>query len=467
MPAPLLETPVTELARRVRARELSSEELVRAALARIEAENPRLQAFVELHPERAIRAAREADAKTRKRTDLPPFHGIPIGIKDLNLVRGMRTRFGSKSFDWLWSPIDDATTAQLRRAGFVILGKLATSELGALPITEPATHPPTRNPWHQDHTAGGSSGGSGAAVAAGLLPVAQGSDGAGSIRIPSSFCGLVGHKPSRGRVQDPFLLPGYRLLHTMGALARNVDDAAAMLDVMAGITVGRPSHWVPAPPRPFAEMARRAPSRGQRIRFALSNHMIETHPEVAAAVLRAVKLVESMGHHVEEGTLPRVPLDEFIPIWRHLVARLPFTNWDKTQPVTRWLGEPGRSIASRDASARHHRLEAIARDWWGDADCWITPTVPVPAPRVGEFAHLDAESLFRKLAPLGSFTAAFNLTGQPAVSIPGGVTSAGLPIGVQIGGRDFADGHVLAMAKQLEEALAVPQARPSARLVAG
>jgi len=150
------------------------------------------------------------------------------------------------------------------------------------------------------------------------------------------------------------------------------------------------------------------------------------------------------------------------------VARLPFTNWERVQPVTRWLGEPGRSIRPSDAAARHRRLEALAREWWGDADYWITPTVPIPAPRVGAFAHLDAESLFRQLAPLGSFTAAFNLTGQPAVSIPVGLTSQGLPMGLQIGGRDFADGPVLALAKQLEEALAVPQTRPSAaRIVAG
>jgi amidase len=459
MTVPLAHLPVTELARRLRARELSSEELVRDCLQRIEQQNSRLQAFVELHPKRALRAAREADKLRRKRTDLPPFLGIPIGIKDLNFVRGMRTRFGSQSFTWLWSPIDDVTTAQLRRAGFIILGKLATSELGALPITEVDLHPPTRNPHQPEHTAGGSSGGSGAAVAADLLPVAQGSDGGGSIRIPAAFCGLVGHKPSRGRVPDPFMLPDQRLIYTMGALTRNVDDAATMLDVMAGVTVGRP-HWAPRPSQPFAEVARRPLRKGARIRFAVRHPLGPTHPEIEAATLSALKQLEAMGHHIEEMPMPDLGVDDFLPIWRHVISLLPLTNWRKVQPVTRWLGEAGRQMTWADAARHQHRLEAIAREWREDADFVVTPTVSVPAPKIGAYAHHDPETVFRAAAPLGAFTVPFNITGQPALSLPMGKTTAGLPMGLQIAGRDFADGPVLALARQLEETLSVT--KPSA-----
>src|SRR5690606_18271946 len=154
----------------------------------------------------AIATARRRDAAARARDDVrgAPFHGVPIGVKDLNFVRGAFTRMGSRAMRWCWSPVDDRVVAALRRAGFVIVGKLSTSELGAMPVTEPSIHPPTRNPWDRSVSAGGSSGGSGAAVAAGLVPIAQGSDGAGSIRIPAAFCHLYGFKPSRGLVPDAY-----------------------------------------------------------------------------------------------------------------------------------------------------------------------------------------------------------------------------------------------------------------------
>ena len=231
--------PALVLAKLVREGAISSEELVRHHLARIEAMNPSLSAFVTVFDD-AVKVARRKDRERLRHCDsLPPFHGVPIGIKDLNAVRFTRTRFGSRGMPAIVLPFDDANVRPLRRAGFVILGKLSTSELGAMPVTEPDIHPPTRNPWSPTHTAGGSSGGSGAAVAAGMLPIAQGSDGAGSIRIPSSFCGLYGLKPSRGRVVNQFRFPDRRILYTSGPMARTVTDAAALLDVMAGIDTGR------------------------------------------------------------------------------------------------------------------------------------------------------------------------------------------------------------------------------------
>src|SRR6185436_10166241 len=204
----------------VRSKALSSVELTQIYLRRIETIDPQLNAFVQVLADEALRAARKAD-----REKPPPgarFHGVPIGIMDLNAVRGAFLRMGSRAFSRLISPGDDLVVARLRRAGFVILGKTATPELGALPVTEPDTHPPTRNPWDRNVTPGGSSGGSAAAVAADLVPIAQGSDGGGSIRIPASLCGLVGYKPTQGLVENPFGMTDPHIIWTCGPITRSV-----------------------------------------------------------------------------------------------------------------------------------------------------------------------------------------------------------------------------------------------------
>ena len=261
----VLSATALEQAALIRTRALSSESLARLYLDRIERIDPQLNAFVALFRRRALADARAKDRLTRAGGPLPAFHGVPIGIKDLNLVRWAWTRFGTRAALPIFSPVDDRTTASLRRGGFVILGKLATSELGAMPVTETDIHPPARNPWNLQRSPGGSSGGSGAAVAAGLLPIAQGSDGAGSIRIPSAFCHLYGIKPSRGRVANAFGKKDRDILYTCGPIARSVEDAAAMLDVLAGLDVGRP-HWAPAPRKPYRELLTE-PLRPLRIRF--------------------------------------------------------------------------------------------------------------------------------------------------------------------------------------------------------
>jgi amidase len=305
----------------IREGELSSEELVRVYLDRIERLNPQLNAFTDVFRRRALLAARLKDvARGRRRghAPAPPFDGVPIGIKDLNVVRGAPTRWGSRAVPHLILPFDDFNVAQLRRGGFVILGKLSTSELGAMPVTEPDIHPPTRNPWDLSRSAGGSSGGSGAAVAAGMLPIAHGSDGAGSIRIPAAFCHLFGFKPSRGRVRHMFGMKDRHVLYTGGPLARTVADAAAMLDVMAGLVDGKP-HWAPPPPRPFSQLID-APPRRMVVRYATRAPLGTTHPEIAATVERAARELAELGHDVAEATLPEGSLDEFLPLWQQLVA---------------------------------------------------------------------------------------------------------------------------------------------------
>ncbi len=434
--------------------ELSSEELTRLYLDRIARLDPALHAFTDVFRRRALVMARVKDAHRRvRRAPPPPFDGVPIGIKDLNFVRGAPTRWGSTAVPHLTLPFDDHNVAQLRRGGFVIVGKLATSELGAMPVTETELGPPTRNPWDRARSSGGSSGGSGAALAANLLPIAHGSDGAGSIRIPAAFCHLFGFKPSRGRVRNQFGMKDRHILYTSGPLAHTVDDAAVMLDVLAGIVDGKP-HWAPPPPRPFAEMARQKPRR-LKIRMCVKSPLGDVHPEIAAAVIAAGKTLSALGHDVIESALPDGTLEEFLPLWQLQIAQMPVLPWKKRQlqPITRWLADAGKLLRHEDVLARQLAIAARLQTALDAADVWLTPTVSQPAPRVGAFAALPPAEAFAAAAQIGAFTAAFNVTGAPAASLPLGLTSDGLPIGVQLGGRLFADGELLGLCREVEDAL--------------
>ena len=440
-----------EQAALIRAKEISSEELTRAYLDRIDVMNPKLNAFVTLFHRRALADARAKDAALRRGEDLPVFHGVPIGIKDLNVVRWSRTRMGSRGMFPFVSPIDDLTTAAVRRGGFVILGKTATSEVGAMPVTEPDTHAPTRNPWNVGHSPGGSSGGAASAVAARLLPIAQGSDGGGSIRGPSSFCHLYGIKPSRGRVVNSFGQKDKEIIYTTGPLARSVEDAAALLDILAGFDIGRP-HWAPAPAQKYRQSQATAPSR-LKIRFATRAPIGQTDPEIVAAVEHAARVLADLGHDVEEAALPECTLEEFLPVWQHLVASIPFIRWSRAQPITRWLVEGNKALSPGLAQERRRSLEVRFLAIFEQADVWLTPTTPVAAPAIGAFANRPPDEAFADAARIGAFTAAFNITGQPAANVPLGLNSVGLPMGLQVAGRRFADDVVLAVSRQLEIAM--------------
>jgi amidase len=455
----ILDATALEQAALVRRGQVTSEEIVEIYLERVAEENPRTYAFVEALGTRVIAEARHADRR-RRQGEQAPFLGVPTAIKDLNLAKGAFTRFGSRAFEKFYSVSDDATTAQLRLGGFLVLGKSATSELGSLPVTEPDIHPPTRNPWNLDFTPGGSSGGAGAAVAARMVPIAQGSDAAGSIRIPSSFCHLFGIKPSRGRVENSYGQDDKHIIYSCGPIARTVDDAAAMLDVMAGISVGKP-HWAPAPAMPFAELAKRPPKR-LRVRWASKNWLTETDPEVALAVERMAKLLAGFGHDVEEGTIMPGSVEEFLPVWQRIAALAPVHDWSLTQPVTRWLAEQGANVTDAEVLRLTSKLEAEVLAWFGDVDIWLTPTVAVAPPKIGAWKGLTPPEVFAQAAKLGVFTAAFNVSGQPAASVPAGLSKAGLPIGVQLAGRPLEDGTVLAVARQIEEAAPWRTLRPPA-----
>lgn len=447
----ILKATALQQAQLIRDGKISSEELVRLSLERIHRLNPILNAFVSVF-DRAIETARRKDReRISARGALPIFHGVPIGIKDLNIVRWTATRFGSKVIPPVPLPFDDYTVAPLRRAGFVILGKLATSEFGTMPVTEPAIHPPTKNPWSLEHSAGGSSGGSAAAVSSCMLPVAQGSDGAGSIRIPAAFCNLYGLKPARGRVRNQFGLPDRRLLYTSGPITGSVDDAAAMLDVMAGLVHGKP-HWAPPPERLFSEPGHAGVKR-LKIQFVTRTALGPTHPDILKGFVRSLSTLSGLGHDVEEGCLPDGSLEEFLPLWQHQVAQLPLLRWGRTQPVTCWLGTAGRVLRSQDVATLFDTLKARFEPAFSTADIWVMPTVALPAPRIGAFRNLPAAEAFAGAARLAAFTVLMNLVGLPAASIPMGFTRQGLPMGLQLVGKAFAEADILALSRQLEQAM--------------
>lgn len=454
----ILELSALEQAQRIRDRAVSSEELVRAYLRRIERLNGTVQAYVSVQARRAIFRARTLDRKLKGResSQLPLFYGVPAGIKDLVPVRGTPTRFGSRSFRYFVSPFDSLGAKRLFAGGLVSLGKLATSEFGALPITEPDIHPPTRNPWNLEYTSGGSSGGSGAAMAAGLLAIAHGSDGAGSIRIPSACCHVFGFKPSVMRVGN-LHGPMNRLgLSVMGPLARTVEDAAAMLDVLAGIPTRSASEH-----NGLLGQARRTPG-AMRIGMCLKSPLGVIDDTVIAATQKVGRVLEDLGHHVEEVEPVRGRVEEFLPIWQCAFAQIFVPRERSLQPVTRWLRAAGKGLNIEYVLERQRELSRRVAEAWGDVDMMLSPTMPILPPRVGQFAHLGPEELFLSVAHMGAFTAVFNVTGQPAASIPAGVTAEhSLPFAVQLAGRIDRDGEVLSVCRQLERAMPWNERKPA------
>lgn len=429
-----------ELAALVRRRALSAVEVVRHHLEVISERNPDLGAFVELHEDRALHEAERIDERIARGGALPPFLGLPTAIKDHEHLRGCFTRAGSRALRWVYSPVDGFMARACRRAGFVLCGKLATSELTILPFIQTGLHPPTRNPYSPDHYAGGSSGGSAAAVASGMLPVAPGSDGAGSIRIPAAACGLWGMKASRAALPNPYRVFDRPLLSSIGPLAHTVRDAAALMDVLAGETK-------------FASACEETPRRGLRVRLLLETPLSKVDEEHARAARTMAQRLESFGHHVEAGEPLDGTIEDFLPLMARMVANVPVVPFTERwlEPTTQWLRVMGKRVSQRAAMRQKEDLEKRVLAWFGDADLWITPTMPIPIPLVGSFQDLDGEGVFRAAAALGAFTAAFNVSGQPAISVPAGRSRAGLPIGVQIVGQRDADRLLLSLAAMLEE----------------
>lgn len=435
----------------VRRGEISPVELARHYLERADD----VGAFVTRVPELAL-----ARAAALPPTGESPLHGVPTAIKDLNPTAGVATRFGSRAYDDFVPDFSDNVTLSIEAAGMVWLGKTNTPEFGSPCYTEPDVAPPAVTPWDRTHTAGGSSGGAAAAVAAGLVPVAQGSDGGGSIRIPASCCGLVGLKPSRGRVSAAPTYGDPVGLATAGTLARTVTDAAAMLDVLAGHRVGDPS-WAPEPRDTFLTAARREPGRLRVARFAVPVLVdVDVDPECLRAWDDASHLLESLGHEVVDIDVPleRSAVPIFETCWAVLTALStpPPGREDDLRPLTRWLSDQGRAVSGPDfglAIGELRRLAAAALEALSPYDIVLTPTLAAPPVKVGALRDdADPQADFEAQKRFTPWTSAWNVTGMPAMSLPTHWTPDGLPVGVMVAGRPAEDELLLSLAAQVEQA---------------
>lgn len=465
------ELTVVEQAAAIRRGDLSPVELVEHYLDRVERSTG--NAFTTVTAERARERAKAAEvAVTLRDGELPPLHGVPIAVKDLTDTAGVRTTYGSLAFAGHVPVADADPVRRLAAAGTVSLGKTATSEFGATLYTETRLGPATRNPWHPALSPGGSSGGAAAAVAAGLVPAAHGSDGGGSLRVPAALCGLVTLKPSRpgtpatGLPGLPGLADGFGLA-VQGAIGRTVAD----VKVLSGI-LGAPletGEW----PRPLRVARYLGPGLAE----------MTVHPDCVAAWEAASRALAELGCEVVDVGGPFTPdlLPDLQVLWSALMARLPVPADRRAEltPMVRWLRELGEDLDPIAVDAARRRLGAAARraahgvpsapgSALARCDLVLTPVLAAPGVAVGAFAVLPPERDFEAQTAFSPYCSGYNLTGQPAVSLPVGVTSgdhgfpAGLPVGVQLAAGVGRDGLLLAVASRLERAFGWARRHPPA-----
>jgi amidase len=474
--ADLLFRPVTELAASVRSGEITARELVQASLDRIEEVNPQLNAFVDVFGEEAL-----AEADAIGPDDPRPFAGVPIAIKNNRGIAGKRLTLASDFTGDFAAPFDHNVVQRLKAAGFVIVGTTTLPEWGILPVSQARRFGPTNNPWDVTRTPGGSSGGSAAAVASGMVPIAHANDGGGSTRIPAACCGLVGLKPQRGRIS---LAPeaGEAYLVQDGVLTRTVAETAELLDVLNGHVLGDAS-WAPPPAEPFAAQAAREndPTHPKRIAVTtlppIPNVTID--PVCAKAAHDAAALLESLGHDVVEADPPwqdesllRTFTANFGPALSTQIAFIGLVNGreptaDDMEPLSWAIYQLSKSIDSVDAALATFQLHAVARaliTWIAAYDFVITPAL-AEAPVVHDTINPcsdDPMADFTRSGHFTPFTAGMNITGSPAISLPlYQREDLNLPVGVQVIGQPAGEGDLLALAAQLEGALPWHDRRPS------
>jgi amidase len=464
----------SELASMVRAGELSARELVQCSLDRIEELNPRLNAFVQIDGARALAAADEV-----KPGDARPFAGVPIAIKNNRAVSGLRVTIGCSLLADHVADHDANITRRLKEAGFVIVGTTTLPEYGILPVSEARLFGPTRNPWDLERTPGGSSGGAAAAVASGMVPVAHGNDGGGSIRIPAACCGLVGLKPARGRISAA---PerGEAPLDVDGVLTRTVADTAAILDVLAGYELGDAT-WAPPPDEPFAAAAGMAGGPPARLRIAATTLPpvadATVDPLCANAVADAAELLRSLGHEVEEvdppwqveglsqlfGAVFSIHIALQI-VYSGMVAGREPTAQDM-EPMSWAIHSMTQRINSVQGLGLEIQLQALTRQlvaFLAPYDALLTPALaerPLPIGTL-DTAAPDPMETFARSGLFTPFTPVFNASGQPGISLPLFHGEDGLPLAVQLVGRPAQEGVLLALAAQLEAAQPWAERRP-------
>ena len=452
-------TSACELAAMIRRREVSPVEVTDHFLRRIERLNPKLNAFLAVAGTQAVSAARAAEQALVGGAPLAPLHGVPVAVKDLEFTEGLRSTGGSLVYRDLVPDEDSVMVGRLKRAGAIVLGKTNTPEFGSHSEAWNRLGDDCRNPWDSSLTSGGSSGGSAAAVAAGLAPLATGSDGAGSIRVPASFCGVYGLKPTFGSVPQHGGYLGIPLFGVSGPVARTVRDAALWLDVTAGYDARDPNSSRREPPGFLDGLGQSVD--GLRVAWSADLDLVATAPEVHAATESAARTFESLGCRVEAAA-PVIEHDYFL-------LSEPIRNADKhaafgdlleshagaLTPYIRSILELGAGVTGRQYSQclRYlERLRARMADFFERYDLLLTPTTPFPAFPVRQPPHQrvrdrdlpdDASSIL--------LTLVWNLTGQPAANVPCGVTSAGLPVGLQIIGGHGEDLTVLRASAAFEQ----------------
>lgn len=468
MDSDVLKLDATAQADLVRRGEVSPIELVDAAISRVEALDPKINSVVLPTLEKARDQAADPN--------LPdgPFRGVPFLLKDLGgQSKGDPNYAGLKFLKDAaqTEPADSYFTAKLRAAGFCFLGRTNTPELGLMPVTEPLIFGPSRNPWNLEHSPGGSSGGSAAAVAAGMVAVAHASDGGGSIRIPAAHCGLVGLKPTRGRNSfGPGAGERWGGFSAEHVVSHTVRDTAALLDVVSGPMPGDPYAAAP-PPAPFASFVR----TGARRRIGLMTsgpRGMDVHPDCVAAAEKAARALEAEGHTVDlahpEALDDPLGVSSYVTVVASSVAYALDTYGTKVgRPVTEEDVEPltwAMAQAAREYSATKY-IEAIniihafgrnVAAWWESGfDLLLTPTTGAPSPRVGDLAASKEEPFapFAKAAPFGAFTLNFNLTGQPGISVPVHETPSGLPVGAHFVAPYGREDMLIEIAAELEGVL--------------
>ncbi len=458
-------TPATELIAAYRAKTLSPVEATQAALARIDAHNERLNAFCLVDHEGALAAARESEARWAKGAPLGLVDGVPASVKDLVLTRGWPTLRGSKTVaaDQPWDE-DAPAVARLREHGAVLLGKTATCEYGWKGVTDNPLTGITRNPWNPERTPGGSSGGAAAAVAAGMGPLAIGTDGGGSIRIPCGFTGLVGIKATYGRV-PVYPASTFGTLSHLGPMTRTVADAALMLSVMAGADA---RDWLALPASAGDWLGGLEDGvEGLRVAFSADLGYVRVDPEIATLVAAAAETFDALGATVEAVDPGFAnPQECFRALWYAGAANLLRTfgadERERIDPGLVAIAGEGARLSALDLLAAENARAALGirmSAFLGDYDVLLTPTLPLAAFAAGE--EVPPGSGLERWFEWTPFSYPFNLTGQPAATVPCGFTSDGLPAGLHIVGPRHGEARVLRAAHAFQVARPTADRRPS------
>lgn len=476
--ADLHELTARELAGAIRRTETTPTEVAEHTRRRIDALDEQVGAFVTPTPDLATEQAEAAEATLvsteRSNEQLPPLLGVPLPIKDLAMVAGVPMRAGSAALQDFIAPVDDGVVTRFRQAGSLMVGKTNTPEIGLPCYTEPDIAPPARTPWDLTRGAGGSSGGAAAAVAAGIVPIAHGNDGGGSIRIPAASCGLVGLKVSRGRISTgPHGVDGPGLA-TNGVLTRDVRDTAMALDVLRPGWPGD-TYRLPGPATSFLDACDR---REEHLRIGVVTTPFITpdapvHPEALAAVELASRALDGLGHHVAQAPLPFEPEKwlPFLEVWSAMAAGAPIPPEAEhlLVPLSRWMRERGRGVDAltyASAISAGQQLARASATAWQDFDVILTPSLAQPPAPLGSIRNdEDPESDFWAQCAFTPWSSTWNVIGRPAISLPlhqAAVDDGGpeLPFGVTMGADLGQEERLLSLSAALEEALPWAHRRP-------